>query len=65
VEFEASGQDIAVVWLGGTHKQVTGSSFAAPDVAGLLARMVSRLPALPPLHARGLLLELARTSGDT
>jgi len=65
VEFEASGQDITVAWLGGTHKQVTGSSFAAPHVTGLLARMVSWLPTLPPLHAKGLLLELARTTSDT
>ena len=59
VEFEASGQDIAVAWLGGTHKQVTGSSFAAPHVTGLLARLMSGLPTLSPLEAKALLRTLA------
>lgn len=59
VEFEASGQDITVAWLGGTQKQVTGSSFAAPHVTGLLARMMSGLPAISPLEAKALLRTLA------
>jgi len=64
VEFEANGQDIAVAWLGGTRKQVTGSSFAAPHVTGLLARLMSGLPALSPLEAKALLRRLA-TNGTT
>ncbi len=59
VEFAARGQDLEVAWLGGTRKKVTGSSFAAPHVAGLLARMLSCFPTLSPLHAKALLLELA------
>ena len=59
VEFEARGQDIPVVWLGGTEKLVTGSSFAAPHVTGLLARLLSALPALSPLEAKALLHRLA------
>jgi subtilisin len=60
VEFGARGQDIEVAWLGGTTKKVTGSSFAAPHVAGLLARMLSCCPDLLPLHAKALLQKLAR-----
>lgn len=59
VEFEASGQDVAVAWLGGTRKQVTGSSFAAPHVTGLLARLLSGLPALSPLAAKAMLQTIA------
>ena len=59
VEFAARGQDIEVAWLGGAHKQVTGSSFAAPHVAGLLARLISQMPTLSPLQAKALLQELA------
>src|SRR5262245_5701880 len=59
VEFEASGQDITVAWSGGTQKHVTGSSFAAPHVTGLLARMMSSLPTLSPLEAKALLGRLA------
>jgi subtilisin family serine protease len=63
VEFAARGEDIEVPWLGGAKKKVTGSSFAAPHVAGLLARLVSGCPTLSPLQAKALLLRLA-TPGD-
>ena len=59
VEFAARGQDLKVAWSGGAHKQVTGSSFAAPHMAGLLARMLSGLPGLSPLQAKALLHHLA------
>ncbi|HTG43145.1 MAG TPA: S8 family serine peptidase, partial [Verrucomicrobiae bacterium] len=50
VEFSARGEEIEVPWTGGGYKKVTGSSFAAPHVAGLLARLLSRCPTLPPLE---------------
>ena len=59
VEFAASGQDIEVAWIGGGCKQVTGSSFAAPHLAALLARLLSCCPTLTPLHAKALLQQLA------
>jgi subtilisin family serine protease len=59
VEFIAPGQDIVVAWLAGAIKKVTGSSFAAPYVAGLLARLISGSPSLSPLHTKTLLQKLA------
>ena len=59
VEFIAPGQDIVVAWLAGAIKKVTGSSFAAPYVAGLLARLISGCPSLSPLHTKTLLQKLA------
>ena len=59
VEFAACGQDVVVPWLGGALKKVTGSSFAAPHLAGLLARLLSACPDLPPLQAKALLHQLA------
>lgn len=59
VEFSARGQDIEVPWVGGGVKRVTGSSFAVPHVAGLLARLLSAYPDLPPLEAKSLLKRLA------
>jgi subtilisin len=60
VEFAAHGQDVDVAWLGGAQKKVTGSSFAAPHVTGMLARLVSGLPGLSPLQAKALLQNLAK-----
>ncbi len=59
VEFGARGQDIEVAWVGGGVKKVTGSSFAAPHLAGLLARLLSCCPHLTPLLAKALLQQLA------
>ena len=59
VEFAARGEDIEVAWIGGGRKKVTGSSFAAPHVAGLLARLLSHSPALSPLLAKTMLQRLA------
>jgi subtilisin family serine protease len=59
VEFVAAGQSVEVAWMGGTHKNVTGSSYAAPHMAALLARLLSVFPELPPLEAKALLHRLA------
>jgi subtilisin family serine protease len=59
VEFAARGQDIEVAWLGGERKRVTGSSFAAPHISALLARLLSGCPSLTPLQAKSLLHTLA------
>lgn len=60
VEFAARGDDLDVPWCGGGRKKVTGSSFAVPHVAGLLARLLSLCPQLPPLEAKALLQQLAQ-----
>ena len=60
VEFASRGEEIEVAWLGGGRKTVTGSSFAAPHAAGLLARLLSHAPSLSPLHAKAMLQQLAQ-----
>jgi subtilisin family serine protease len=59
IEFAARGEDLDVAWLGASTKRVTGSSFAAPHLTGLLARLISGLPQLSPLEAKALLQHLA------
>lgn len=59
VEFAAFGEEVDVAWLGGSQKRVTGSSFAAPRLTGLLARLLSGMPELSPLEAKALLRKLA------
>ena len=64
VEFAARGQDVEVPWQDGGQKRVTGSSFATPHAAALLARLLSLCPALPPLEAKALLHQLAEPWRD-
>jgi len=59
VELEAPGVDIEVPWSGGATKKVTGSSFAAPHVAGVLSCLLSEMPDVDPLDAKMLFRRLA------
>ena len=59
VEFAAMGVDVKVPWSGGSEKVVTGSSFAAPRVAALLARLLSVYPDITPLEAKAILHKIA------
>lgn len=59
VEFAARGVGLDVAWRGGGTKNVTGSSFAAPRVAGLLARLLSVHPDLTPAQVKALLRVIA------
>jgi subtilisin len=60
VEFAACGVDIEVPWAGGALKKVTGSSFAAPRVAGMLACLLSEVRDIDPLQAKALFRHLAQ-----
>jgi subtilisin len=54
-DFGAPGIDIDVAWLGGTTMTVTGNSFAAPHVAGLAARVLSKHPSLTAYQLKAVL----------
>jgi len=60
IEFKAKGVDVKVPWSGGREKVVTGSSFAAPRLAGILARLLSVYPEISPTQAKALLHKLAK-----
>ncbi|MEM7147232.1 MAG: S8 family serine peptidase [Verrucomicrobiota bacterium] len=64
VEFAARGEKVEVLWQGGGTRMETGSSFAAPRVTGILARMLSVAPGLPPAHALDLLQRVAEPWED-
>jgi subtilisin family serine protease len=59
VEFGAPGIDIEVPWLGGATIRATGNSFAAPHIAGLVARILGKHPGLTPFQVKTILLSLA------
>jgi subtilisin family serine protease len=59
VEFGARGIDIEVAWLDGKTIRSTGNSYAAPHVAGLIARILSRHPGLSPFQVKTILHAVA------
>ena len=60
VPLRAAGAGIRVPAPGGGHTTASGSSFAAAHATGMLARVMSRFPGLPPAFAREALLHLAQ-----
>lgn len=58
-EWGAAGIDIEVPWLGGTTMKVTGNSFAAASVSGLVALILSKHPGLTPFQVKTVLCAVA------
>ncbi len=59
IEFGVPGTDRRVAWKNGGHRVMSGSSFAAAHLTGLLARLLSVYPKLDPQEAKAALRELA------
>jgi len=64
-EFGAPGIDVEVPWLGGATVVTTGNSFAAPHVAGLVARLLSKHPHLSPYEVKAVLRAVSRNAVST
>jgi subtilisin len=63
VEFGAWGVDVPIAWKDGGSTVATGNSFAAPHVAGLIARIVSKHPGLTPFEIKAILASVADNPG--
>lgn len=59
VEFGAPGIDVRVPWKDGSWITATGNSFAAPHIAGIVTRILSKHPGLTPFQMKALLWALA------
>jgi subtilisin len=59
VEFGAWGVDVPIAWKDGGSTVATGNSFAAPHVAGMVARIVSKHPGLTPFEVKAILAAVA------
>jgi len=55
VEFGAWGVDVPVAWRDGGQVVATGNSFAAPHIAGLVARIRATFPSASPFEVKSLL----------
>ncbi|HVE64743.1 MAG TPA: S8 family serine peptidase [Mycobacteriales bacterium] len=62
-DFGAPGIDVSVAWAGGATMVMTGNSFAAPYVSGLVARLLSKHPGLRPYEVKSVLRAIATNAG--
>lgn len=60
VEFGAPGINVTVAWLGGQQMTVTGNSFSAPHISGLIAKILGKHPGLTPFQIKTILRATAR-----
>jgi subtilisin family serine protease len=58
-EFGAFGIDVPAPWKGGGVSKVTGNSFAAPHITGIVARILEKHPSLTVFQAKGILRALS------
>lgn len=64
VEFAAPGVDVEVAWADGARIVATGNSFAAPYVAGTVARVLGNHPHLTAFQVKAVLQALAINAGE-
>jgi subtilisin family serine protease len=55
VEFGAPGIEVEVAWEGGGYATMTGNSFAAPHIAGIVALILAKHPGLTPFLVKTIL----------
>ncbi len=59
VEFGAWGVDVPIAWKDGGSTVATGNSFAAPHIAGMVARILGKHPGLSPFEVKAILAAVA------
>ncbi|MBA2625533.1 MAG: S8 family serine peptidase [Acidimicrobiia bacterium] len=62
VEFGAPGLDVEVAWLNGATMRVSGNSFAAAYLSGVVALILSKHPGLTPFQVKTILHSTARNA---
>jgi subtilisin family serine protease len=64
VEFVARGENVRVAWKGGQYRMISGSSFAAPHLSALVARIRQVRPEWNACQVKSALYELAAVGAD-
>lgn len=62
VDVSAPGVNIASTYMGNAYKYMSGTSMAAPHVAGLAALIASKFPTLTPLQIKDIIIKSRKAS---
>jgi subtilisin len=60
IELVAPGVQVETTWPGGGYRQLTGNSFAAPHVTGVIALLLEARPDLTPFQIKTILYAIAQ-----
>lgn len=59
IEIVAPGVQVLTTWPGGGYRQLTGNSFACPQVAGIIALIIEAYPDVTPFQVKSILYAIA------
>jgi len=59
IELVAPGVQVETTWPGGVRRQMTGNSFAAPYITGIIALLLEARPDLTPFQVKTILFAIA------
>jgi hypothetical protein len=60
IELVAPGVQVETTWPGGGYRQLTGNSFAAPYITGIIALLMEGRPYLTPFQVKTILYAIAQ-----
>lgn len=60
IELVAPGVQVRAPWPGGGYRQLTGNSFACPQISGIIALIMEAYPDLTPFQVKTILYAIAR-----
>ena len=60
IELVAPGVQVETTWPGGGYRQLTGNSFAAPYITGIIALLLEGRPDLTPFQVKTILYAIAQ-----
>ncbi len=64
IELTAPGVYVRTAWLGGSHKSLTGNSFACPHIVGIVALLLEAHPDLTPFQVKSALYAIAQENEE-
>ena len=64
IELTAPGINVRTAWLGNSHKNLTGNSFACPHIVGIIALLLEKYPELTPFQVKSALYAIAQENSD-
>lgn len=62
IELTAPGVNVRTPWLNNSYRNLTGNSFACPQIVGIITLLFETYPELTPFQVKSLLYSIARSN---